>query len=142
MGKSTVFTIVAEKEPALSLKVNIYVSGTEPPEPVKDAIVTPMILIGVDPETGEEQWWRIEAKRAKTDEYGVALIYDLGPQIYAVEIRHSNFRTTIVTDINLIDYTFQEVTVDLEPVSLLEKILPLIILGSTAIVVIIAVSKA
>lgn len=111
---------------------------------ILDASVTPWVLVGVDPDTGEETWWKLEALKQLTDEKGLATLLDLEPNIYAVRVTVSGYKEGLLKNINLVEYDQSvEVALDKETLwDVVKKALPILVLLGVMGATVTAITKA
>lgn len=144
MVKSIEATVTVEAPPPVyrNLWVTVYdaIIGYALP----NAVVTPWVLVGVDPETGEEAWWKLEAKKQLTNDRGLAYFPDLEPNIYAVHVTIGGYKEGLLKNINLMEYD-QVVEVALEketPWDVIKKALPMLVILGVMGVTVTAITKA
>lgn len=123
-----------------ALDVTVVVKDTEPPMLVAGAKVVYGHLVGVDPETGEETYFWMEGEAKVTGDDGRVVFSELEPDWYGLKVSADGFKESLVKDIDL-TAADKAITVELEPVSILDWLLPALVLGGFAVGAVIIIEK-
>lgn len=123
-----------------ALDVTVVVKGTDPPIPVVGATVVYGHLVGVDPTTSKETYFWMDGEKKVTGSDGRAVFSELEPDWYGLKISAKDFKEVFVPDIDLRGAD-EAITVELEPVSIWDLLLPILVFGGFLAVTVIVVEK-
>lgn len=116
-----------------ALDVTVVVKDTEPPIPVAGAKIVYGHLVGVNPETGEETYFWLDGEAEVTGDDGKVVFSELEPDWYGLRVSADGFKEVLVKDIDLTEVD-KALKVELEPVSILDLLLPVLVIGSFTVV--------
>lgn len=123
-----------------ALDVTVVVKDTDPPVPVEGATVVYGHLVGVDPTTEKETYFWMDAEKKVTGSDGRVVFSELEPDWYGLRVSAKDFKDVLVKDIDL-TATDKAITVELEPVSIWDMLLPVLMIGGFIVVTTVIVAK-
>jgi len=127
-------------EGARALDITVVVKGTDPAVPVEGATVVYGHLVGIDPTTNKETYFWMDGEKKITGADGKAVFSGLEPDWYGLKVSAKDFKEAMVPDLDLRSVD-QQIMVELEPTSIWDVLLPILVLGGITFGIVIIVEK-
>jgi len=110
-----------------ALDVTVVLKGATPAVPIQGAKVIYGHLVGIDPVSGKETYFWMDGEAKLTDTTGKVVFTALEPDWYGLKVTAKGFKEVIISDIDARNADPAPITVELEQISPLDIVVPIIV---------------